>query len=76
MSSSASPRSGTLCRTPTRSADDLPEEVTAAIRRTLVPDLEPATLTAALADGTMALLVELQHVAERLADRLAPLLRG
>jgi hypothetical protein len=59
-----------------RSADDLPEEVTAAIRRTLVPDLEPATLTAALADGTMALLVELQHVAERLADRLAPLLRG
>lgn len=59
-----------------RSADDLPEEVTAVIRRTLVADLEPATLTAALAAGTAALLVELRHIDDRLADRLAPVLEG
>jgi hypothetical protein len=57
-----------------RSADDLPEEVTAALRRTLVADLEPATLTAALTAGTAALLVELRHVDDRLADRLAHVL--
>jgi len=59
-----------------RSADDLPEEVTAGLRRTLVADLEPATLTTALAAGTTALLVELRQVDDRLADRLAPVLEA
>jgi hypothetical protein len=59
-----------------RSADDLPDDVIAPIRRTLVADLEPATLSAALAAGTKGLLVELRHVDAGLAERLAPVLEA
>jgi hypothetical protein len=59
-----------------RGADDLPDDVTAPLRRTLVADLEPATLAAALAAGTGALIGELRCADAALADRLAPLLEA